>query len=289
MDSSSSDDEVLSSVKRSKSSKDRFLDAEESDSSIGSGSYGEGVGRNSDVGEESNEERGSPSSESDENEERNQSNFDKKKVKKHPGSASNNDQTLNQKKSPSSEASDEEDLKDEKKYIKTKGSRSNGKQKDGESAKLLRLKKYLTVAGIKIQNYSKLFEDCKSKKSKETKLLELLESKGLKGKPTLEKCKKLRKKIEREKEVAELDLGNIIDSNDGGGSSRSARSRMTRYQMNSVEGETKMNVKSHKKDRNIFGNLHGIIDSEGSENDESNEERLHKQKRLKLIESDEES
>ena len=33
------------------------------------------------------------------------------------------------------------------------------------------------------------------------------------GKPTLEKCKKLRKKIEREKEVAELDLGNIIDSN----------------------------------------------------------------------------
>ena len=33
------------------------------------------------------------------------------------------------------------------------------------------------------------------------------------GKPTLEKCKKLRKKIEREREVAELDLGNIIDSN----------------------------------------------------------------------------
>ena len=64
-------------------------------------------------------------------------------------------------------------------------SRSNGKQKDGESAKLLRLKKYLKVAGIKIQNYSKLFEDCKSKKSKETKLLELLESKGLKGIITL--------------------------------------------------------------------------------------------------------
>ena len=31
------------------------------------------------------------------------------------------------------------------------------------------------------------------------------------GKPTLEKCKKLKKKIEREKEIAELDLNNIIE------------------------------------------------------------------------------
>lgn len=36
------------------------------------------------------------------------------------------------------------------------------------------------------------------------------------GRPTIEKCKKLRRKIELKKEIAELDLGNIID--DGGGS-----------------------------------------------------------------------
>ena len=69
--------------------------------------------------------------------------------------------------------------------ISFQGSKINGKQKDGDSARLIRLKKYLKVAGIKIQNYSKLFEGCKSKKSKETKVLELLESKGLKGSITL--------------------------------------------------------------------------------------------------------
>ena len=60
-------------------------------------------------------------------------------------------------------------------------SKINGRQRNEDSAKITRLKKYLKVAGIRIQNYAKLFEGCKSKKAKESKLQEMLESKGLKG------------------------------------------------------------------------------------------------------------
>ena len=112
MDSSSSDEEVLSSIKRGTSSTGRLLDAEESDPSIGSGSDGEAIDINSD--------KGSRPSESDENDEQNQSNFESKKKKKPPDSGSNDKQTLNKRKSQSPEASDEEDLMDEQKYTKTK-------------------------------------------------------------------------------------------------------------------------------------------------------------------------
>ena len=70
---------------------------------------------------------------------------------------------------------------------------------------------------------------------------------------------------------------------------KSARIRTTRNRMKSLETEPKKDSDSHKKEHGIFGNLHGIIDSEESENEYSNKETEQRRKRPKLIESDEES
>lgn len=43
-------------------------------------------------------------------------------------------------------------------------------------------------------------------------LKELLEENGVKGRPTLEKCKRAREKNERKREASELDMSNIIKS-----------------------------------------------------------------------------
>lgn len=43
--------------------------------------------------------------------------------------------------------------------------------------------------------------------------MELLHERGLKGKPSVSECRKLKKKFEREKEVSELNTSNIITSN----------------------------------------------------------------------------
>ena len=66
--------------------------------------------------------------------------------------------------------------------------------------------------GIRVKHYQTLWEGCNSLKAKADKLLQLLEEDGLKGKPSIEKCRKLKKKRERAQEVAELNLGNIISS-----------------------------------------------------------------------------
>jgi hypothetical protein len=44
-------------------------------------------------------------------------------------------------------------------------------------------------------------------------LLELLRERGLQGNPSLAACKKLKRKYEKEKEISELNLSNIIASN----------------------------------------------------------------------------
>lgn len=66
-----------------------------------------------------------------------------------------------------------------------------------------------------MQNYNKLWEGCKSEKAKREKLLEdleLLRERGLDGKPSISKCRILKEKYERRKEVTELSTSNIIQS-----------------------------------------------------------------------------
>lgn len=66
------------------------------------------------------------------------------------------------------------------------------------------------VQGIRVKSYKTLWEGCKSNKARAEKLMDLLRERGLEGKPTLDDCRKLRKRYEREKEVAELNTSNII-------------------------------------------------------------------------------
>nr|XP_042909012.1 HIRA-interacting protein 3 [Parasteatoda tepidariorum] len=127
------------------------------------------------------------------------------------------------------------------------------KKQTPSSGKLENLKKYIRAAGIHIKSYDKLFENCKSMKSKSEKLLHLLEKEGLKGRPTLAKCKKLKKKIETKKEVAELDPSNIISS---GRPKRTACFDTT----NCIDDDDDSDVPLAK-----YSRLKGIIDSEDSD------------------------
>jgi len=73
-----------------------------------------------------------------------------------------------------------------------------------------RLKKYLKVAGVKVQSYNRIWADCRNNVAKVNRLKELLKKNGVNGKPSLEKCKRVREKNEKMKEVSELDMSNII-------------------------------------------------------------------------------
>lgn len=70
------------------------------------------------------------------------------------------------------------------------------------------------------------------------------------------------------------------------GSSR--RSRTTRNRMKLREVESNSGNESNKEVSGIFGNLAGIIESDGSDK-EGNKEHSQKRKKIKLIDSDEES
>lgn len=72
------------------------------------------------------------------------------------------------------------------------------------------MKKYLKVAGIRVKSYDDLWADCNTNVAKINRLKKLLEDNGVTGRPTLEKCKLVRQKRERIKEVSELDTSNII-------------------------------------------------------------------------------
>lgn len=63
--------------------------------------------------------------------------------------------------------------------------------------------------GIKI-NYSKLFEKVSSTNEKCRLIRRILYSKGLRGEPTVAKCKELKKEIQARKESLELDKTVII-------------------------------------------------------------------------------
>lgn len=72
------------------------------------------------------------------------------------------------------------------------------------------MKKYLNVAGVKIKSYKDIWADCNSNAARVRRLKELLEKNGITGRPTLEKCKRVKEKNEKLREVSELDTSNIL-------------------------------------------------------------------------------
>ncbi|KOC59274.1 HIRA-interacting protein 3, partial [Habropoda laboriosa] len=76
--------------------------------------------------------------------------------------------------------------------------------------KIQSLKKYIRMAGIYVKSYNDLWAGCKSNIAKVKCLKELLAKHGVNGRPTIEKCKKARKRNETLKDIAELNTSNII-------------------------------------------------------------------------------
>uniref|UniRef100_A0A8C4PYZ2 Uncharacterized protein n=1 Tax=Eptatretus burgeri TaxID=7764 RepID=A0A8C4PYZ2_EPTBU len=80
---------------------------------------------------------------------------------------------------------------------------------DEDHPAIQRLKRYLVACGVR-RRYQQLFEGCTSRRAKLNRLQHELEELGVKGKPTLEKCRQVKLKREEDAELAALDQGNII-------------------------------------------------------------------------------
>lgn len=65
---------------------------------------------------------------------------------------------------------------------------------------------------MKVKSYQDIWADCRNNTERIDRLRELLEKHGVNGRPTLEKCKRAKKKNENMREVSELDRSNIIVS-----------------------------------------------------------------------------
>ncbi|XP_032183734.1 HIRA-interacting protein 3 isoform X2 [Mustela erminea] len=74
---------------------------------------------------------------------------------------------------------------------------------------VMRLKRYIRACGAH-RNYKKLLGPCRSHKERLSVLRAELEALGMKGNPSLEKCRALKEQREEAAEVASLDVTNII-------------------------------------------------------------------------------
>ncbi|XP_011499790.1 PREDICTED: HIRA-interacting protein 3-like, partial [Ceratosolen solmsi marchali] len=115
-----------------------------------------------------------------------------------------------------------------------------------------KLKKLIQTAGIKVHCYQALLKDYKTDTSKIKYLYKFLEEHGMVGRPTLEKCKKLRIKNYTMKEIEELNTKSIISE------TRSARGNNTRKFI--IESE--VSASPNKKCCSSFKRIKAIIDSD---------------------------
>ncbi|XP_077278136.1 uncharacterized protein LOC143906155 [Temnothorax americanus] len=128
-----------------------------------------------------------------------------------------------------------------------RGRRSNAKPQD---RRIQALKKYLSVAGVRVKCYNDIWADCKSNAAKIKRLKELLEKNGVSGRPTFEKCKRAREI----REESELDTSNII-----------SEGRVTRAQRNmeNVKKTTPPDTPPrHREARNTFRRIQSVVDSD---------------------------
>ncbi|KAM5227363.1 HIRA-interacting protein 3 [Ctenodactylus gundi] len=90
--------------------------------------------------------------------------------------------------------------------------RKAGSSRHGEDhPAVTRLKRYIRACGA-YRNYKKLLGSCRSHKERLSVLRAELEALGMKGNPSLEKCRALKEQREEAAEVASLDVANIISS-----------------------------------------------------------------------------
>ncbi|XP_072422711.1 HIRA-interacting protein 3 [Chiloscyllium punctatum] len=147
--------------------------------------------------------------------------------------------------------------------------RNNSKRKaqpkerrQDEHPTLKRLKRYIVACGVR-RNYKKLFADCRTDKSRIRVLRRELEELGIKGNPSLEKCKALRFKRDEEAELASLDVANIIHSE-----GRPRRRRGTSWDLDPIRPESYKRTLPSDSDEELeerprkltmWSNLQGLI------------------------------
>ncbi|CAL8273010.1 unnamed protein product [Lota lota] len=156
-----------------------------------------------------------------------------------------------------------------KKGDKKKRKEDNSETETEENKAVLRLKRYISLCGAR-RNYKKLFEGCRSIRSKVAVLKKELEDLGVKGLPSIEKCKKARLNREEAQELAELDVSNIITTQ-----GRPKRRGPSAWQepLSSPAARYKRTVNSDSDEgsptdkgpngRRHWGNLQGIISDDG--------------------------
>ncbi|XP_056257617.1 HIRA-interacting protein 3 isoform X1 [Seriola aureovittata] len=142
-----------------------------------------------------------------------ESSDDSEKEEKVSVEKKNNDTDSDSSSLPSLEddkASGTEDNQDIKKKKTMKKEKSTRGQKNDDKA-IVRLKRYIAVCGAR-QNYKKLLDGCHSVHSVVAVLNKTLQDLGVRGQPTIKKCKKVRIKREQAQELAGLDVSNIIST-----------------------------------------------------------------------------
>ncbi|XP_037669774.1 HIRA-interacting protein 3 [Choloepus didactylus] len=92
-----------------------------------------------------------------------------------------------------------------------KGGKADSGRHGEDHPAVVRLKRYIRACGAH-RNYKKLLGSCRSHKERLSVLRAELEALGMKGNPSLEKCRALKEQREEAAEVASLDVANIISS-----------------------------------------------------------------------------
>ncbi|XP_053707775.1 HIRA-interacting protein 3 isoform X3 [Synchiropus splendidus] len=174
--------------------------------------------------------------------------------------------------SSASQSDDENDGKSKKKQGAKKKSekaeKAKGSKEDNKS--VVRLKRYIALCGVR-RNYKKILGDCRSVQAMVAVLKKELEDLGVKGQPSIQKCKKARMKREEARELAELNMDNIIYSEGrtsrrgtaSGRKQEDSRSSMYKHAVNSSSGSDQENKGNGGRRRIDWSNLQGIISDDG--------------------------
>nr|KAF6283710.1 HIRA interacting protein 3 [Pipistrellus kuhlii] len=137
--------------------------------------------------------------------------------------------------------------------------------RDEDHPAVMRLKRYIRACGAH-RNYKKLLGSCRSRKERLSVLRAELEALGMKGNPSLEKCRALKEQREEAAEVASLDITNIISC-----SGRPRRRTAWNPSEPAAPGELYRRTldseeEQHCPPRPDWSHMRGIISSDGESN-----------------------
>lgn len=148
--------------------------------------------------------------------------------------------------------------------LRGRKARGSGRQSEDHPA-VMRLKRYIRACGAH-RNYKKLLGSCCSRKECLSVLRAELEALGMKGNPSLEKCRALKVQREEAAEMAALDVSNIIS-----GSGRPRRCTAWNPSEAVTPGELYRRTLDSDEERPRrpppdWSHMRGIISSDGESN-----------------------